>query len=108
MIEDNLHELAAAWHSTGYWLIYALMTGLLLSSLWRIHRLREWDHHGYYGIVLAAMPWTWVRVVGMVLLFDDTLQHFVEAMDLENGRPVRSDWSPIHRLYVTVYQWVTK
>ena len=106
MIVENLRELAAALHAVGYWVAYALLSGLLLTALRRIRRLHEWDHHGYFGMVLCLLPWTWVRVVGMVFLLDDVVQHSVQALDLENGRTPRADWSPIHKGYVAVYRWI--
>lgn len=51
----------------------------------------EW-HHAYLGLALCLAglwlgPWLWVP--GLVLVADDTAQHFLGV-----------DPSPIHRLYV--------
>lgn len=105
MIAQNLRELLAAWHQVGYWIVYAVLSVLLLSCLLRLGRVKE-KHHGYYGAVLAALPWTWVRVVGWLLLADDLYQHWTQATDLEDGRTPRADFSPVHVAYVRVYRWI--
>lgn len=104
---QNMRELWEAWRSIGYWLAYATTVGLLLTCLLRLHRVKE-KHHGYYGAVLAATPWTWVRIVGWVLLVDDLYQHWVQASALEDDRPIRSDFSPVHVAYVKVYRCIVK
>lgn len=105
MIADNLRELLAAWHAVGYWLVYATTVVLLLTCLLRLHRVKE-KHHGYYGAVLAAMPWWWVRVIGWLLLADDLYQHWTQSSELEGGKTPRADFSPIHRAYVGLYRWI--
>lgn len=105
MIASNLHELLAAWHSVGYWLLYALLSGLLLSALARLHRLREW-HHGYLAMMLGVLPWTWARLAALVLFADELWQHLRQALALEDGRTPGPDDSPLHVAYVALYRAV--
>ncbi len=82
-----------------YWLAYATGGAQLLLALRYLRRMREL-HHGYYGLVLGALPWWPVRLVGLVLLVDDGWQHTVQVGDVAEGRPMRPDFSPVHRFYV--------
>jgi hypothetical protein len=80
-------------------IIGAVLFGVLLQSLIRLHRLKEW-HHGYYGAALcldvAVFGWSaWFAWLGVALLLDDTVQHAVEAF---GRRPRMADFTPIHRL----------
>ena len=72
-------------------------------SVWRLNAWRQW-HHEWIGVIAfvvgSFLGWTWLSVVGLVVMADDALQH---AIQLE--RP--SYRSPLHRLYaVTLYRWM--
>ena len=99
----GLIKLDKATLLTLYWLFWALSLAELLIQLLRLGRLREL-HHGYYGAVLAVLPWWPLRILGMYLLLDDVWQHWVEALDIEDGRVPRPDFSPVHRLYLWLYR----
>lgn len=90
---------------TYYWWLVAILVGELILVLRKLHRLKEW-HHGYYGAILALLPWWPLRVIGLILLVDDLYQHFIQAQDKEDGRRVRQDFSPLHRAYVWFYRLV--
>jgi hypothetical protein len=66
--------------------------------LWKIKRLSEWKHHGYYGIVIIALSIPhrnpWLLSLGYILLIDDTLQHFEQALGV---RARMDDFTPIHK-----------
>lgn len=64
---------------------------LLVGALMWLRRLKEW-HHGYLGLLLCLIPWTPAKIIGLILLADDTLQHVVQCF-----RPAYL--SPFHQLY---------
>lgn len=90
-----------------YWWAFASLALAGTAALLQLRRLREW-HHLYYGIVLGALPWWPARLVGLVLLADDAVQHLAQAQDVAYGLPPRPDWSPIHRLYVWLVRRIAR
>lgn len=79
--------------------IAIVLTVILFASLIRLHRVEEW-HHGYYGIALCLLAFgisgpRWLWVLGVLLLFDDDVQHVSEACGLV---PRMADFTPIHKL----------
>lgn len=90
------------------WLAVGLFVVLLAALAW-LGRLYEW-HHGYYGFALCALVWIhgWpveIELVGLVLLFDDDVQHVVEAVGL---RPRMADFTPIHKVGAWLVSLFTK
>lgn len=82
-----------------YWVtsVALFLNGIL--SLYRLHRLRE-KHHLYLGALLCWVPFWPVRIFAWLNLLDDSVQHLVQAQDLEDGRTPRPDWTPGHKFYV--------
>lgn len=82
----------------------ATLTGLLFAALTGLHRVGEWDHHGYYGIALCALSlvWSpsahWLIVPGLILLADDTYQHVTQDVERLQGHAVRPDFTVIHKI----------
>ncbi|HET7551212.1 MAG TPA: hypothetical protein VFK04_07975 [Gemmatimonadaceae bacterium] len=104
-LASNLRELAAALHQVGYWLLYALLTGQLLATLWYLRRLKEW-HHGYLAMIVGVIPWWPARIAALVLFADELYQHVRQELAKRAGRPMNPDDSPLHRLYVWAYRAV--
>lgn len=77
-------------------MLVAALAVVLASALVRLGRVREL-HHGYYGFLLALLPWHIPHVLGVVLLADDAMQHAVQVW-----RPAFE--SPLHRLYDIAYR----
>lgn len=82
-------------------MIYAAvaLSVILVFALAKLRRFGEL-HHGYWGLLLSALAsalhwWAWVGWAGVVILFDDDVQHVVEAFGL---RPRMADFTPIHKL----------
>jgi len=81
------------------YLVAAVLALVLLLSLAKLGRVEEY-HHGFWGIAVIALQWSldapvWLAWLGLMLLLDDTVQHFVEAIGL---RPRMADFTPIHKL----------
>lgn len=88
-----------------FWTAYGVLAVIGLAAIARLGRLVEL-HHLYWGAAIALIPWTPTRIVGLVLMLDDTVQHAVQAAQLLTGHAPEPDWSPVHRAYVAVYRWV--
>ena len=89
-----------------YWPVFFALAALVVLAIWRIDRLGEM-HHAWIGIALAALPWWPARLAALVLLADELYQHGTQAIEAMRGLPMRPDFSPIHRAYVTAVTWLT-
>jgi len=103
---QNLSQVFHPSHQTAVALYWVNLIGWVLNgvlALVRLKRLKE-VHHLYIGAALACLPWWWARVLGVVLVIDDSIQHSVQVTDLDNGKTPRPDWTPVHKIGV----WLLK
>lgn len=86
-------------NATFYWVTLAAWFLNGFCSLAYLHRLKE-KHHLYWGAALALIPCWPVRILAYLLVVDDSLNHGVQVLDIQNGKPPRPDWTPGHKLGV--------
>lgn len=91
-------------NATFYWVTLAAWFINGFCSLVYLKRLKE-KHHLYWGAILGVLPWWPIRILGYLLVVDDSIQHSVQVYDVQNGKPPRPDWTPVHKLGVALLKW---
>ena len=92
---------------TLYWIVTAVVFVNGLFSLWYLRRFDE-KHHLYWGaiglmlILVFHKEWWIARALCTLMIVDDSINHFVQVMDVQNGRQPRPDWTPGHKIGVWI------